>query len=117
VVLGNEDLTAPPIWRYRDGDVSIAPTALGSAAGAQKNRYLRRLVGTVPAHAERHEAGLMSLREKYRRILSGMVPVAAAGVALLLGSAAPAVADQDLIGCPGAARGSDPSLGAARRDP
>jgi rSAM-associated Gly-rich repeat protein len=37
----------------------------------------------------------MSLRQKYLRILSGMAPVGAIGVSLLLGSTAPVVADQD----------------------
>ncbi|MGA8549553.1 MAG: hypothetical protein WB678_04895, partial [Stellaceae bacterium] len=34
----------------------------------------------------------MSLRRKYLEILSGMVPVGAAGISLVLGAAAPAVA-------------------------
>ena len=38
----------------------------------------------------------MSLREKYRGVLSGMVPLGVAGVALLLGTAAPAAADQEM---------------------
>ena len=37
----------------------------------------------------------MSLREKYLRIFTGMLPVGAVGVSLLLGSAAPAAADQE----------------------
>jgi rSAM-associated Gly-rich repeat protein len=36
----------------------------------------------------------MSLRQKYLRILAGIVPIGAAGVSLLLGSAAPVAADQ-----------------------
>jgi rSAM-associated Gly-rich repeat protein len=38
---------------------------------------------------------LMLLREKYLKILSGMLPAGAVGVSLMLGSAAPAAADQD----------------------
>jgi len=37
----------------------------------------------------------MSLRQKYSRILSGMAPIGAVGVSLLLGSAAPVRADQE----------------------
>ena len=37
----------------------------------------------------------MSLRLKYLRILSGLAPVGAIGVSLLLGSTAPVGADQD----------------------
>jgi hypothetical protein len=36
----------------------------------------------------------MSLRQRYLKILSGVVPVGAAGVSLLLGSTAPVAADQ-----------------------
>ncbi len=36
----------------------------------------------------------MSLRQKYLQVLSGMVPIGAAGVALLLGSSAPVAADE-----------------------
>lgn len=36
----------------------------------------------------------MSLRQRYLRILSGIVPIGAAGVSLLLGSTAPVAADQ-----------------------
>jgi hypothetical protein len=36
----------------------------------------------------------MSLRQRYLKILAGIVPVGAAGVALLLGSTAPVAADQ-----------------------
>jgi rSAM-associated Gly-rich repeat protein len=35
----------------------------------------------------------MSLRQRYLKILSGIVPIGAAGVSLLLGSTAPAAAD------------------------
>jgi hypothetical protein len=37
--------------------------------------------------------GLMSLRQKYLRILSGIVPAGAAGLSLLLGSTAPNAAE------------------------
>jgi hypothetical protein len=37
----------------------------------------------------------MSLRQKYLRVLSGLAPVGAIGVSLLLGSTAPVGADQD----------------------
>jgi rSAM-associated Gly-rich repeat protein len=47
---------------------------------------------------KRCEVGLMSLREKYLRTLSGMVPFGAAGVTLLLGATAPASADLDPAG-------------------
>jgi rSAM-associated Gly-rich repeat protein len=40
------------------------------------------------------EVGWMSLREKYRKVLMGMLPVGAVGVPLLLGAAASAAADQ-----------------------
>ena len=36
----------------------------------------------------------MSLRQRYLKILAGIVPIGAAGVSLLLGSAAPVAADQ-----------------------
>jgi rSAM-associated Gly-rich repeat protein len=36
----------------------------------------------------------MSLRQRYRKILSGIIPVGAAGALLLLGSTAPVAADQ-----------------------
>jgi hypothetical protein len=38
----------------------------------------------------------MSLRQKYLKILSGIVPAGAVGVSLLLGSTAPSAASQDL---------------------
>jgi rSAM-associated Gly-rich repeat protein len=38
---------------------------------------------------------LMSLRQKYLKILSGIVPAGAVGVSLLLGSTAPSAASQD----------------------
>jgi rSAM-associated Gly-rich repeat protein len=37
----------------------------------------------------------MSVRQKYLKILSGLVPVGAAGISLLLGSSPPAAANQD----------------------
>lgn len=37
----------------------------------------------------------MLLRQKYLKILSGMVPAGAVGMSLVLGAAAPAAADQD----------------------
>lgn len=40
----------------------------------------------------------MLLRQKYLQILSGMVPIGAAGIALLLGSSAPVAADQGPAG-------------------
>jgi rSAM-associated Gly-rich repeat protein len=42
----------------------------------------------------------MSLQQKYLQILSSLVPIGAAGVALLLGSATPAAADQELAAVP-----------------
>ena len=39
----------------------------------------------------------MSLREKYLRILSGIAPAGAAGIALLLGSATPSAAARNLV--------------------
>src|SRR5438046_1036397 len=38
------------------------------------------------------KGNLMSLRQKYRRILSGILPAGAAGVSLLLGTMAPSLA-------------------------
>jgi rSAM-associated Gly-rich repeat protein len=41
------------------------------------------------------KVGLMSLRQRYLKILSLMLPAGAVSVSLVLGSAAPAAADQD----------------------
>jgi rSAM-associated Gly-rich repeat protein len=44
-----------------------------------------------------YEVALMSLRERYLKILSGIVPVGAVGVSLLLGSTVPIAARQDPV--------------------
>jgi rSAM-associated Gly-rich repeat protein len=48
----------------------------------------------------------MSLRQKYLNILAGLVPAGAVGISVLLGSTAPAAANQDPVTAQPAAAGS-----------
>ena len=48
---------------------------------------------------------LMSLRQKYRRILSGIVPAGAVGISFLLGTAAPSAAAHHPAGLQPSAEG------------
>ena len=59
----------------------------------------------------------MSLRQKYVKILSGMLPAGAVGVSLLLGSTAPSAANEHPAASQPSASDKDRVVGTAGRHP